>query len=73
MPKSACIPCIYWLFRHFCGIFILSKTGGVHTKMNDKDAYIKHLEKTINDLQNHVKNLTEMIMLLRREKFGSSS
>lgn len=41
--------------------------------MNDKDAYIEHLESTIKDLQNQVNNLTEMILLLRREKFGPSS
>lgn len=41
--------------------------------MNEKDAYIMHLENTIKDLQNQVQNLTEMIMLLRKEKFGSSS
>jgi len=41
--------------------------------MNGKDAYIKHLENTIKDLQNQVSNLTEMILMLRKEKFGSSS
>lgn len=41
--------------------------------MTDKDAYIMHLENTIKDLQNQVRNLTEMIMLLRKDKFGSSS
>lgn len=41
--------------------------------MNEKDAYIEHLENTIKDLQNQVSNLTEMILLLRKEKFGSSS
>ena len=41
--------------------------------MMDKDAYIEHLENTIKTLQNQVSNLTEMVMLLRREKFGSSS
>lgn len=41
--------------------------------MNEKDAYIQHLENTIKDLQNQVSNLTEMIMLLRKGKFGSSS
>lgn len=48
--------------------------------MDNKDAYIKHLEntivnltETINGLQNQITNLTEMIMLLRKEKFGSSS
>lgn len=41
--------------------------------MNDKDAYIEHLENTIKDLQDQVNNLTEMVLLLRREKFGPSS
>ena len=41
--------------------------------MNEKDAYIQHLENTIKDLQNQVSNLTEMIVLLRKDKFGSSS
>lgn len=48
--------------------------------MDNKDAYIEHLEntivslnETINGLQNQISNLTEMIMLLRKEKFGSSS
>ncbi len=41
--------------------------------MNEKDAYIKHLENTISDLQKQVNNLTEMVLLLRKEKFGASS
>ena len=41
--------------------------------MTTKDAYIEHLENTIKDLQNQVSNLTEMVMLLRKEKFGASS
>ena len=41
--------------------------------MTSKDAYIEHLENTIKDLQDQVKNLTEMVMLLRKEKFGPSS
>ncbi len=41
--------------------------------MNSKDAYITHLENTIKDLQNQISNLNEMVMLLRKEKFGSSS
>ena len=41
--------------------------------MNTKDAYIEHLENTIKDLQNQVNNLTEMILILRKEKFGPSS
>ena len=48
--------------------------------MDNKDAYTRHLEntivnlnETISGLQNQISNLTEMIMLLRKEKFGSSS
>ena len=41
--------------------------------MNAKDAYIEHLENTIKDLQSQVNNLTEMVMLLRKDKFGPSS
>ncbi len=41
--------------------------------MNTKDAYIEHLENTIKDLQNQVSNLTEMVILLRKGKFGPSS
>ncbi|MBQ1241562.1 MAG: IS66 family transposase [Lachnospiraceae bacterium] len=41
--------------------------------MNNQDAYIEHLENTIKDLQNQVNNLTEMVMLLRKGKFGPSS
>ena len=41
--------------------------------MSEKDAYIEHLENTIKDLQNQVSNLTEMVLLLRKEKFGPSS
>lgn len=41
--------------------------------MNEKDAYIVHLENTIQNLQKQVDNLTEMLFLLRKEKFGSSS
>lgn len=41
--------------------------------MDTKDAYIEHLENTIKDLQNQVNNLTEIVMLLRKEKFAPSS
>lgn len=41
--------------------------------MDARDAYIEQLEKTIKNLQDQVSNLTEMVMLLRKEKFGSSS
>jgi hypothetical protein len=56
-----------------CGIVILSIRRGIIPVMNEKDAYIEHLENTIKDLQNQVSNLTEMILLLRKEKFESSS
>lgn len=41
--------------------------------MDAKDAYIEKLENTIQGLQQQVNNLTEMVLLLRKEKFGSSS
>ena len=41
--------------------------------MMNKDAYIEHLENTIVSLEQQVANLTEMVMLLRKEKFGPSS
>lgn len=41
--------------------------------MNTKDTYIEHLENTIKDLQNQVNNLTKVILILRKEKFGPSS
>lgn len=41
--------------------------------MDARDAYIEQLEKTIKKLQDQVSNLTEMVMLLRNEKFGPSS
>ena len=41
--------------------------------MDARVAYIEQLEKTIKNLQDQVSNLTEMVMLLRKEKFGPSS
>ena len=41
--------------------------------MRDKDAYINQLENTIKSLEQQVNNLTEMVILLRKQKFGSSS
>ncbi len=40
--------------------------------MDAKDAYIEKLENTIRGLQQQVNNLTEMVLLLRKEKFDSS-
>ena len=41
--------------------------------MDTKDAYIEQLENTIKNLQEQVSNFTEMILLLRKEKFAPSS
>ncbi|MHB1393847.1 MAG: IS66 family transposase [Clostridia bacterium] len=41
--------------------------------MDSKDAYIVQLENTIKSLERQVNNLTEMVILLRKQKFGSSS
>ena len=41
--------------------------------MDTRDAYIEQLENTIKNLQDQVSNLTEMVMLLRKEKFAPSS
>lgn len=41
--------------------------------MDTKDAYIEQLENTIKNLQEQVSNLTEMLILLRKEKFAPSS
>lgn len=41
--------------------------------MSEKDIYIRQLEDTIKDLKNQVSSLSEMILLLRKGKFGSSS
>jgi transposase len=41
--------------------------------MDTKDAHITQLENTIKNLEQQVSNLTEMILLMRKKKFGSSS
>ncbi len=41
--------------------------------MDTKDAYITQLENTIKSLEQQVSNLTEMLILLRKGKFRSSS
>lgn len=38
-----------------------------------KDAYIAELLSTIKSLERQIENLTEMFLLMRRQKFGSSS
>lgn len=40
---------------------------------NSKDEYIAQLESTIDKLQKQIDNLTEMVLLMRKQKFGSSS
>ncbi len=39
----------------------------------NKDAYTAQLETMVEKLQKQVDNLTEMLLLMRRQKFGSSS
>jgi transposase len=46
---------------------------GEQTFMDDRDTYIKQLENTIKSLEQQVNNLTEMVLLLRKKKFASSS
>jgi transposase len=41
--------------------------------MDNQDTYILQLENTIKSLEQQVGNLTEMILLMRKQKFGSSS
>ena len=48
--------------------------------MTDKDAYIKQLENTVStltmtveNLQKQVDNMTELIRILQKSRFGSSS
>src|SRR5574344_2722650 len=41
--------------------------------MNDKDVYISKLENTVKSLQNQVDNLTELVKIMQKERFGSSS
>ncbi|MEL7567804.1 MAG: IS66 family transposase zinc-finger binding domain-containing protein [Dehalobacterium sp.] len=41
--------------------------------MDSRDTYIQQLENTIKSLEQQVSNLTEMVLLLRKGKFGSSS
>ena len=41
--------------------------------MDNKDAYIKQLENQISTMQKQIDNLTEMILLMRQDKFGASS
>jgi transposase len=46
---------------------------GENSLMNSKDAYIAQLENKIKNLEHQVYNLTEMLILMRKQKFGSSS
>ena len=41
--------------------------------MDNKDSYILQLENTIKNLERQVSNLSEMILLMRKQRFGSSS
>ena len=48
-------------------------TGETLLVIKDKDAYILQLENQVQNLEKQVNNLTEIIILLRKQKFGSSS
>lgn len=41
--------------------------------MGKKDAYIKQLENQISTMQKQIDNLTELILIMRQNKFGASS
>lgn len=41
--------------------------------MDHKDAYIKQLENQISTMQKQIDNLTELILIMRQDKFGASS
>lgn len=41
--------------------------------MNTKDAYIRQLENQISAMQKQLDNLTELILVMRQDKFGASS
>ena len=41
--------------------------------MPNQDAYVKQLEDTVSKLEKQIENLTDMVLILRNEKFGSSS
>ncbi len=41
--------------------------------MDNKDSYILQLENTVKNLEHQVNNLTEIILLMRKKMFGSSS
>ncbi len=41
--------------------------------MDTKDAYIRQLENQISAMQKQIDNLTELILIMRQDKFGASS
>lgn len=41
--------------------------------MDTKDAYIRQLENPISAMQKQIDNLTELILIMRQDKFGVSS
>ena len=41
--------------------------------MDTKDAYIRQLENPISAMQKQIDNLTELILIMRQDKFGASS
>ena len=41
--------------------------------MDTKDAYIRQIENPISAMQKQIDNLTELILIMRQDKFGASS
>ena len=41
--------------------------------MDAKDAYIRQLENQVSMMQKQIGNLTELILIMRQDKFGASS
>ena len=41
--------------------------------MDTKDAYVRQIENQISMMQKQIDNLTELILIMRQDKFGASS
>jgi len=73
MCKSTDITAFTLIFPAQNGIIKASTDGSKSDSMDSKDAYIAQLENTIKSLEKQVNNLTEMVLLLRKQNFGRSS
>jgi len=73
MCESTYITAFTLIFPAQNGIIKASTDGSKSDSMDSKDAYIAQLENTIKSLEKQVNNLTEMVLLLRKQNFGRSS